>query len=591
MIPAETVREILDRTDLVQLIGSYVTLRRAGSNLNGLCPFHSERTPSFTVFPSNNSFYCFGCGAGGDAISFIRRMENLDYPDAVEFLGKRVGITVVHTEDRDAGRSGFDRRRMLELNRAAAAFFHASLYKNTPGAHAALDYLKVKRGLSDATIRHFGLGFAPDSYRELTDHLLGDGYSFSELSAAFLSGLSQYQKPYDLFRNRVMFPIIDVSGNVIAFGGRVMDDSQPKYKNSSDTPVFKKSRNLFALNFAKNTCAEQLILCEGYMDVIALHAAGFSNAVATLGTAITPEQARLISKYTKSVAISYDMDEAGRRAADKATSLLEEVGVSVRLLVMQDAKDPDEFIKKFGADAFKSVLESGHTKFDYHLHRILKKYRIENAQERVQALGELIDLIAGFYSEAERDVYIGIVAQKLGVERSSVRTDVARTLRKRERQTTRKTHDQTMQSLSGYSDPVNPDFARAPAIARAEEVVLGMLLLFPELRRRISGDKPVLDENDFYTAFNRRVFLYIRQVLLDDPDDSEHLNRDFTTEEIGRITRMKVRRMELSDNSETVFLESVQFLKDALRQKNAAEAPPTLETLQSLLNQKRNQQP
>ena len=312
MISKETIEQVLMRNDIETLIGSYVSLKRAGSNLKGLCPFHSEKSPSFTVYPADNSFYCFGCGAGGDAITFIRKRENLDYPDAVEFLANRAGITIVK-EERGVVSSvpKFDRNRMFQMNVDAAKFFNKCLFADDPDAKNALAYFTEVRGLSMATIKHFGLGFAPNSFDVFSKYMLAKGYTYDELVAGFLCGKNDKGRYYDAFRNRIMFPIIDVSGNVIAFGGRVMDDSKPKYKNSSDTPVFKKSRNLFALNFARHNCQESLILCEGYMDVIAMHAAGFENAVATLGTAITSEQARMMSRYTKKVIISYDADEAG----------------------------------------------------------------------------------------------------------------------------------------------------------------------------------------------------------------------------------------------------------------------------------------
>ena len=298
MISRETIEEILIRTDIQTLVSGYVSLKRAGSNLKGLCPFHSEKSPSFTVYPGSSSFFCFGCGAGGDQISFIMRMEHLDYPDAVQFLAKRAGITIVDSDVSSySSQPRFDKKRMYQMNTDAAKFFNANLFSDNPDAKAALSYFTDNRKLSVATIKHFGLGYAPNSFDTFSKYMLKKGYTYEELVAGYLCGKSERGHYYDSFRNRVMFPIIDVSGNVIAFGGRVMDDSKPKYLNSSDTPVFKKLRNLFALNFARHTCQETLILCEGYMDVIALHAVGITNAVATLGTAITSEQARIMSRY------------------------------------------------------------------------------------------------------------------------------------------------------------------------------------------------------------------------------------------------------------------------------------------------------
>ena len=313
--PENFIQEVVDRTDIEELIGRYVTLKRGGSNLLGLCPFHSEKTPSFTVSPSKKMFFCFGCHAGGSAITFVQKMENLDFAEAVEELAERAGLPLPKVSADASRDQGVSKKRVLEMNIEAAKFYRACLFDPQIGAEG-MAYFQKNRRMSVATIKHFGLGYAPNDFFMLTNHMKRLGYTEEELIAACLCGKSQKTgRAYDYFRNRVMFPIIDTSGNVVAFGGRVMDDSKPKYLNSSDTPAFKKSKNLFALNFAKHSCAEQMILCEGYMDVIALHAAGFEFAVATLGTAITPEHARMFSKYTKKVIISYDSDEAGQNAA------------------------------------------------------------------------------------------------------------------------------------------------------------------------------------------------------------------------------------------------------------------------------------
>ena len=354
MIPREIIDEIVYRNNIEDVISSYVTLKRAGSNFKGNCPFHSERTPSFTVFPATKSFYCFGCGAGGDVISFTMRAENLEYVDALELLAQKSGITI--PKDKVDAPTGPSRKRVLEMNLDAAKFFRSCLFDKNIGGEA-MKYLTETRQLSTSTIRRFGLGYSPNDFGALTNHMHKLGYTDEELTVGFLCGKSKKTgRTYDYFRNRVIFPIIDTIGNVIGFGGRVMDGSEPKYLNTSDTPAFKKSNNLFALNFAKANAEEQLILCEGYMDVIALHAAGFENAVATLGTAITPSQARIFAKYTKKVIITYDSDNAGQAAADKAMRYLAEVGVEVRVLRLSGAKDPDEYIKKFGKESFHNML-------------------------------------------------------------------------------------------------------------------------------------------------------------------------------------------------------------------------------------------
>ena len=586
MIPREIVDEILARTNLPDLISSYVTLKRAGSNLQGLCPFHSEKSPSFTVFPSDNSFYCFGCNVGGDAITFLRKIENLDYTEAVEQLARRVGITIPEQPDKHGYTPKFDRKRIYDMNREAARFFHAALFSKTPKAQEAYRYLSKTRGLSDATIRHFGLGYAPNEYGALSRHLRSLGYTDDEMIAGFLCGKRENGTMYDTFWNRIMFPIIDPSGNVIAFGGRVMDDSKPKYRNSSDTPVFKKSRHLFALNFAKNFCAERMILCEGYMDVISMHAAGFENAVATLGTAITPEQARLMKRYTKQVIISYDMDAAGRNAAEKAMKLFEEVGVEVRLLVIDGAKDPDEFIRKYGASKFREMLDGSRMKFEYQLERVLSQYPLTDAQNRIRAANALVSIIAGVYSAAERDVYLHMTAEKLGIAAASLKSDIARAMAKKKNEYAKKERQSAMQASMGYADTVNPDAVRMPAVASAEEHILGLLLLYPEYDDSVRSGKCDLTEEDFGTEFGKKVFRYLMSAP---PDTREDKNSLFSPEEIGRMQKMELRRLQLTQNGYEVFLECINNLR-RLRRKDAAEHNDHIsaQNIEDILRQRRN---
>ena len=586
MISRETIEEILLRTDIQTLIGGYVSLKRASANLKGLCPFHSEKTPSFTVYPANNSYYCFGCGAGGDQISFIMRMEHLDYPDAVEFLAKRAGITIVDDNSKDySNQPRFDKNRMYKMNTDAAKFFNACLFSDNPDAKAALSYFTNDRQLSIATIKHFGLGYAPNSFDVFSKYMLKKGYTYDELVAGFLCGKSERGHYYDTFRNRVMFPIIDVAGNVIAFGGRVMDDSKPKYKNSSDTPVFKKLRNLFALNFARHTCQDALILCEGYMDVIALHSAGISNAVATLGTAITSEQARVMSRYTKRVIISYDSDEAGVKAATRAMKLLEEVGLEVSVLSVPGAKDPDEYIKKFGVDKFKQIISGAKSKFDYSLDAILSKYDVSLPQDKINALADVEKLISEVNSMAERDVYIHTVAKKFDVQASSIRSDIERIIAKRERAYKKNQTQRIRQESVGYSDRINPDFLKSPAVARNEETVLGLLLLFPDHRKKIFTEELLTEEN-FMTDLNKRIFSYVKRAYNDGDEHFIAMNEEFTQDEIGRISRMKIRRMELSSNDDSVLLECIDNLKKSV-DKKTSEKTDTIDKLNEILSKKR----
>ena len=587
MIARETVDEVLLRTDIESLIGGYVSLRRAGSNLKGLCPFHSEKSPSFTVYPADNSFYCFGCGVGGNSITFVQRAEHMDYPDAIEFLAKRAGITVIRDERAPRqGEKTFDKARILKMNVDAAKYFHACLFKNTEESRAALAYLTDKRALSLSTIKHFGLGFAPNSFSDFSNYMRSRGYTYDELVAGFLCGKSEKGTYYDAFRNRVMFPIIDVSGNVIAFGGRVMDDSKPKYKNSSDTPVYKKSRHLFALNFARLNSSESLILCEGYMDVIAMHAAGFTNAVATLGTAITSEQARVMSRYTKKVVISYDSDEAGQKAAARAVKILSDVGLDVTILKVPGSKDPDEYIKTFGKDKFLQVLNESKTPFEYNMDSVLSRYDINIAQDKIKALKELETLISDVYSSAERDIYIGIVSEKLNVPQSSVKADVEKNISKKLTAYKKSESAKARQDMLGYSDRVNPDYIKAPAVAKNEETVLGLLILFPEHRKRVFEEN-LLSESDFFTDLNKRVFSFIKKSSDSTYSVLADFNEAFSTDEVGRITKMKHARMDLTENGEDVLNESIASLKKSVQKKNSM-VTNTLEGLDNLLKSKRN---
>lgn len=586
MISRETIEEILVRTDIQTLIGGYVSLKRAGANLKGLCPFHSEKSPSFTVYPNNNSFYCFGCGAGGDQISFAMRIEHLDYPDAVQFLAKRAGITIVDS-DVSSYSSGprIDKTRIYKMNTDAAKYFHACLFADNRDAKAALSYFTENRRMSLATIKHFGLGYAPGGYGAFSKYMLNLGYTYDELVAGYLCGKDDRGRYFETFRNRVMFPIIDVSGNVIAFGGRVMDDSKPKYKNSSDTPVFKKLRNLFALNFARHTCQESLILCEGYMDVIALHAVGITNAVATLGTAITSEQARVMARYTKRVIISYDSDEAGKKAAVRAMKLLEEVGLDVSVLSVPGAKDPDEYIKTYGVEKFRQVINGAKSKFDYNLDIILSKYDIELPQDKINALNELENMISDVYSAAERDIYIRTVAKRFNVDFSSVKMDVDRIIAKRVAAYKRGQTQKIRQESAGYADRTNLDFNKNPAIARNEENVLALLLLFPEHRKLVFTQNLLTDE-DFVTDLNRRIFAYLRKAHVEGDDRLVTISQEFSEDEMSRISKIKILRADLVSSDMRVLEESIDSLRKSISKKEA-KANVDMDSLLALIDKKR----
>ena len=571
MIAREIIDEIVFRNDIVDVIGSYVTLKRAGSNFNGLCPFHNEKTPSFTVFPATKSFYCFGCGSGGDVITFIMRVENLDYVDALEFLAARAGITIPE-DDSYEKENTVSRKRIYAMNLEAAKFFRNCLMDKTLGAEA-LEYLCGKRKLSMATVRRFGLGYSPNDFGMLTAHLKRLGYTDEELITGFLSGKSQKTgRPYDYYRNRVIFPIIDTAGNIVAFGGRVMDDSKPKYLNTSDTPAFKKSRHLFALNFAKKKCEEQMILCEGYMDVIALHEAGFENAVATLGTAITSEQARIFAKYTKKVVICYDSDNAGQNATQKAIRLLGEVGVEVRILKLSGAKDPDEYIKKYGAESFSRLLGESKTGFDYNVDKIISSHDITLVEEKVKAASEVCALIARVYSKVEREIYVHRAAELLELNAESLSSDVERIRRRLEKEEKSAQSKEALLSIKHIGDRVNNDAAKHIAATANEEVILGLMLIFDDFRAEVVNGNIELAPEDFVTELSRRIFERMCELEKSEGGFSKAmLGQHFSVEEMGRIEKIEMDRRMLSKNDKSVFISCIQGLKaehEALTEQN-----------------------
>ena len=532
MLPDSFLQELIAKNDIESVVSSYVSLKRRGRNLVGLCPFHGEKTPSFNLYPETSSFYCFGCGAGGDVITFIRRIENLSYIDAVKMLADRAGMTVPDQDRNDAGAKM--RMRILEANREAARLFHAFLYSS--GGRAGLEYYH-SRGYTDATIRHFGLGYAPQSFDFLRDNLRKKGFHDEELVLAWLCARSRNGKGiYDIFRNRVMIPIIDVRGNVIAFGGRVLDDSKPKYLNSGETQVFKKTNNLFALNFAKQGKHERLILCEGYMDVIALHQAGFTNAVAALGTSFTADHARLLARYTDEVVLIFDADAAGKKGAQRAIGLLRETGLRIRLVTIPDGKDPDEFIKRNGPERFKLLVERASNDVEYRLMELGSRHLLNTSEGKVTYLREATQLLADLSDPIERDVYLGRLAHDLAVSKDALKAQMEYHVKRRKKQQQDKQMSQVIRRSEETTKKVNPDAARHVRAASAEESLLGLLLLHPDYLNIVSQQ---LSPEDMVTPFNRGVYEKLlsrfRQGLL---VDISVLSEDYEPEEMSYITGM-----------------------------------------------------
>lgn len=588
LIPREIIEEIVNRTDISDLIGSYVTLKRVGSNMHGLCPFHSEKTPSFTVFSKTNSFYCFGCGSGGDAITFVMKAENLDYPSAVEFLASRAGITIPQDKN-ELANMGMSRKRVYEMNLAAAKFFRENLFDKSVGFDA-LNYFVGTRKLSMATVKRFGLGYAPNDFFALTNHMKKLGYTEQELIDGFLCGRSKKGHLYDYFRNRVIFPIIDVTGNIIGFGGRVMDDSKPKYLNTSDTPGFKKSKNLFALNYAKNHCSEQLILCEGYMDVIALHAAGFENAVATLGTALTQEQARMMTKYTKKVVLLYDSDDAGQRATDRAIKILSEVGMDVRILKLNGAKDPDEYIKKFGADRFRALLGESRTGFDFKVSRALANLDLQIPDEKIKASVAICEIIADSASGVEREVFLTKASELLKLPIDVLRNNVEHIIRKRKNEQKKDESRQAQMSIRNIGDRINPDAVKFVGANALEETILGLLLIYEEYRAAVTKGSVSLVADDFVTAFGKKVFSTLFEVYnSSDEFLPAMLGQYFTADEMGRLEKMRQSRLSLTENGRDVLDASIAALKAEKEKKLSAEGGDKFATLRAKQEKLKNQ--
>ena len=554
--PEGFIQELKMRNDITEVAAPYVTLRRRGRNMVGLCPFHGEKTPSFNIYTENGSFYCFGCGVGGDVISFIMKIENLDYLDAVKFLAQRAGMSMPeNTYDDSMSKL---KTRIYEANREAARFYYNTL--NQPVGKTGLDYFHG-RMLSDRTIRHFGLGFADDDWSSLTNHLKSKGFTESELVAANLTVRRRSGGVYDRFTNRVMFPIIDLRGNVIAFGGRIMTDEKPKYLNTADTPVFKKSENLFSLNNAKNSGTRTLILCEGYMDVIAVSQAGFTNAVATLGTALTSEQAMLMKRYADEVVICYDADEAGQKATARAIPLLRNAGLLVRVLTVPNGKDPDEFIKSQGADgpaAFAALVEKSGNDIDYRLQKLKAEYLLDTADGKVGYLEAAAGVIASIQSPIEQDVYASKLCKEYEVDKNAFSEQLKRLSRKRNREDYRKQQQKIRTELSGRGDRIDKDKAKVPRSSSAEEALIVYLIKNPDSASSI--DEQISPEQ-FQNSLMRRYYEYFLQRIKDGKDPLNNISADFSGEECSKVFKMMSKYASVAQTKKSLA-EYIKVIKE-----------------------------
>ena len=506
-IPEDVINEIKYRNEIETTISQYVNLKRRGKNLVGLCPFHSEKTPSFTVYPESSSFYCFGCGVGGDVFTFTGLMENLDYIESVKLLAERSGVTLPQ--------DGYDdsmqrlKNTVYDINRETARFYHKHLM--SAEGRWALDYY-LGRGLTLSTIKHFGLGAAPDSWDALLKHLKEKGFSIEDMLAANVISKSQRGTYFDRFRKRYMFPIINIRGNVIAFSGRAVPEEEKqggKYVNTADTPVFKKSQNLFGINFAKNHCSERVILVEGNMDVISLHQAGFENAVAPLGTSFTSEQVNLLARYTKEIVLMLDADAAGQKALMRASQLLENTGLSVRVVVVPDGKDPDEFIKKNGPERFKALLEGAVSDIEYKLLMAAGGIDTNSDDGRLKYLAAAAEIIASEDDIMTRDIYIGRLCEKYGVSRTALTAKVDELRRRNNRYKQKKEINDIVRPKLTKND-INPERRRSVKGTSAEETLLAVLLQHPDF---YAEAKQRLEPEKMITSLNRRIYETVIEAL------------------------------------------------------------------------------
>ncbi len=581
--PESFLQELKLRNDITELVSSYITLKRRGRNMVGLCPFHGEKTPSFNIYTENGSFYCFGCGVGGDVITFVMKMENLDYVDAVKFLAQRAGMDM--PEDSYDDSMSKLRTRVYEANREAARYYYKMLY--SPDGKHGLDYFHG-RMLTDRTIRHFGLGFADDDWSSLSDYLIGKGFSKNELVAANLAVKQKNGNGiYDRFRNRVMFPIIDLRGNVIAFGGRIMTDEKPKYLNTSDTPVFKKSENLFSLNNAKNSGSRTLILCEGYMDVIAVNQAGFQNAVATLGTALTREQAMLMKRYADEVVICYDSDEAGQKATSRAIPILRNAGLLVRILTVPSGKDPDEFIKSKGADgpeAFRALVEKSGNDVEYRLQKLRSNYNLNTSDGKVQFLEEATKVIAAIYSPIERDVYISRLCKEFEISKDSFVRQVNSINRRKDRENAKKEVRRLQNDLSGRGDRLDTEHVKKPRSSSAEEALIAYLINNPDSVKYINER---LSKDQFQNELMKRYFTYFSDRIGSGLDPLNNLTADFSEDERSRVYKIMSKHSAVAGTRRALD-EYIQIINEESKKLNKKDiSNMTAEEIQEYLNSKK----
>lgn len=586
MIPHEYIEELTRRVDIVDLVGSYVQLKRKGRLYSGLCPFHSEKTPSFYVYPDTQSFYCFGCGAGGSAVSFMQKMDNISYTEAVKLLGERAGMPAP-TEDDKTGRL---RGRILSMNKEAARFFHACLNSTVEEARQARAYWR-RRGLDDKTIVKFGLGYAPDDGQALYQYLRDKGYNQQELDASGLFKRSQSGRIYCLFWKRVITPIFDLRGNVIAFGGRVLDDSKPKYVNSPETLVYHKSDTVFALQLAKRSAARRYVLCEGYMDVITMQQAGIDTAVCACGTALTPDQVRLISQYAEEVILCYDSDEAGQKATLRSLELFRSSPVKVGVLQIPGAKDPDEYIKKYGPERFQALLDGVGSALDFRLENLRRKYDLKEDSQRLQYVKEAVEMLAQRSNPTEREVYAGRLAEQTDISKAAILAQLAQA----GQQVGRKHRWEQNRAIlhSGEMDTIEVPYSaggrQALGVASAQQRLLAAVLREPRYLPQVQAG---LQPEQFLMPLHQQIY----QAMLDTAARGEDLtlavlHQTLSEEALHELSRLAAQYSDVNCTPEDIRLYLDRIARGTPKASKAAEMSNDELTryLQSMREQKQGQ--
>lgn len=586
MIPHEYIEELTRRVDIVDLVGSYVQLKRKGRLYSGLCPFHSEKTPSFYVYPDTQSFYCFGCGAGGSAVSFMQKIDNISYTEAVKLLGERAGMPAP-TEDDKTGRL---RGRILSMNKEAARFFHACLNSTVEEARQARAYWR-RRGLDDKTIVKFGLGYAPDDGQALYQYLRDKGYNQQELDASGLFKRSQSGRIYCLFWKRVITPIFDLRGNVIAFGGRVLDDSKPKYVNSPETLVYHKSDTVFALQLAKRSAARRYVLCEGYMDVITMQQAGIDTAVCACGTALTPDQVRLISQYAEEVILCYDSDEAGQKATLRSLELFRSSPVKVGVLQIPGAKDPDEYIKKYGPERFQALLDGVGSALDFRLENLRRKYDLKEDSQRLQYVKEAVEMLAQRSNPTEREVYAGRLAEQTDISKSAILAQLAQAGQQVGRRQRREQNRAILHSgeMDTIEVPYSAGGRQALGVASAQQRLLAAVLREPRYLPQVQAG---LQPEQFLMPLHQQIY----QAMLDTAARGEDLtlavlHQTLSEEALHELSRLAAQYSDVNCTPEDIRLYLDRIARGTPKASKAAEMSNDELTryLQSMREQKQGQ--